>query len=165
MVNKLLPNLYLRASIVKEYGQILEPGIKLMGYSTFRHFMKEQFPHVKFCKIEPKSNQIQQNTATPVTVQNEQPAQHIEVAPEKCIISNSEVIPLVVTQNNHQQTIIVTPVQQIINGGIVQGSQTSQNATYSYQLSNASYVINEQGNLVTTITNSPTSQYTFNRIQ
>lgn len=39
----------------KEYGQILEPGIKLMGYSTFRHFMKEQFPHVKFCKVEPKS--------------------------------------------------------------------------------------------------------------
>ncbi|CAH1378169.1 unnamed protein product [Tenebrio molitor] len=39
----------------KEYGQILEPGIKLMGYSTFRHFMKEQFPHVKFCKVEPKN--------------------------------------------------------------------------------------------------------------
>lgn len=39
-----------------EYGQILEPGVKLMGYSTFRHFLKEQFPHVKFCKVEPKNN-------------------------------------------------------------------------------------------------------------
>lgn len=33
----------------REYGEILEPGIKLMGYSTFRCFMKEQFPHIKFC--------------------------------------------------------------------------------------------------------------------
>lgn len=32
----------------KEYGEILEPGVKLMGYSTFRAFMKDQFPHVKF---------------------------------------------------------------------------------------------------------------------
>lgn len=46
----------------KEYGQILEPGIKLMGYSTFRHFMKEQFPHVKFCKVEPKSCNTHHNT-------------------------------------------------------------------------------------------------------
>lgn len=28
------------------------PEEKTMGYSTFRHFMKEQFPHVRFCKIE-----------------------------------------------------------------------------------------------------------------
>lgn len=28
------------------------PDEKTMGYSTFRHFMKEQFPHVRFCKVE-----------------------------------------------------------------------------------------------------------------
>lgn len=32
----------------KEYGEMIEPGVKLMGYSTFRHFMKEQFPNVRF---------------------------------------------------------------------------------------------------------------------
>lgn len=32
--------------------EIAPPNEKMMGYSTFRHFMKEQFPHLRFCKIE-----------------------------------------------------------------------------------------------------------------
>ncbi|XP_063230153.1 uncharacterized protein LOC134535135 [Bacillus rossius redtenbacheri] len=36
----------------REYCELFEPTIKVMGYSTFRHFMKEQFPHVKFAKVE-----------------------------------------------------------------------------------------------------------------
>jgi hypothetical protein len=54
------PPLYLSAEITRktihnayrEYCEHFEPSIKIMGYSSFRHFMKEQFPHVKFCKIE-----------------------------------------------------------------------------------------------------------------
>lgn len=42
----------------KEHCERFEPNIKVMGYSTFRHFMKEQFSHVKFCKPDkPGANQ------------------------------------------------------------------------------------------------------------
>ncbi|KAF2903496.1 hypothetical protein ILUMI_02686 [Ignelater luminosus] len=124
----------------KEYGQILEPGIKLMGYSTFRHFMKEQFPHVKFCKVEPKntSQQQQQHQQQQQTQQHQESPQqmhtHVMQKPhqiqtierpreqqiQKSVIGNSEVqqvIPLVVTpndgstnQHHHQAAFLVTPV-------------------------------------------------------
>ena len=35
-------------SAYKEYMEHFEPGTKWLGYSTFRHFMKRQFPLVKF---------------------------------------------------------------------------------------------------------------------
>lgn len=175
----------------KEYSQLLEPGTKLMGYSTFRHFMKEQFPNVKFCKVEPKSNstithnqnqqqtqQIQDNQ-----IHNQIQKQHLQTIEvqrdqqvRKCVISEDvqQVIPLVVTQNDgsatqqHQQTFLVTPVPQLLpNGNII----TTQNAnnhtanTFSYQLTNTGYVINEQGNIVTTMANAQHhTPYTFSRM-
>ena len=38
-----------------EYMEHFEPGTKLLGYSTFRHFMKLQFPHVKFAEVNNKN--------------------------------------------------------------------------------------------------------------
>lgn len=66
------PPLYLPAEITKktihnayrEYCEHFEPSIKIMGYSSFRHFMKEQFPHVKFCKIESGASKPALNTGT-----------------------------------------------------------------------------------------------------
>lgn len=185
----------------KEYGQILEPGIKLMGYSTFRHFMKEQFPHVKFCKVEPKNSAAQQQ-------QQQQPQQHqqqqqhqdsnnqqihtqhvlqkqqiqtqIERPREqiqKCVINNEvqQVIPLVVAPNDggstqhHQQAFLVTPVPQLLPNGNLVTPQNPNNHptsnTFSYQLTNTGYVINEQGNIVTTMANAQHhTPYTFNRM-
>lgn len=37
-----------RASIYQRFKQKIPPDGKIMGYSTFRHFMKKQFPHVRF---------------------------------------------------------------------------------------------------------------------
>lgn len=186
----------------KEYGQLLEPGIKLMGYSTFRHFMKEQFPHVKFCKVEPKSTggqqqQQHQQQATQqvqqVEVQTQQiHTQHVIQKPQqiqaqtierpreqtmKCVVNNEvqQVIPLVVAPNDnsgtqhHQQAFLVTPVPQLLpNGNIVttQNPNNHSSNTFSYQLTNAGYVINEQGNIVTTMANAVQhhTPYTFNRM-
>lgn len=195
----------------KEYGQILEPGIKLMGYSTFRHFMKEQFPNVRFCKVEPKSA-VQQHNQNQIDVQtqpgqqqgqqqqtNQQNHQHQQVVQnnikqnqtqivearardlQKSVITGNDVqqvIPLVVAQSNdngtvqhHQQTtFLVTPVPQLLpNGNIVgtqnPGNHVAPNATFSYQLSNTGYVLNEQGNIVTTMSNPQHHPpYTFNRM-
>lgn len=38
----------------KEFCEYFEPNIKIMGYSTFRHFMKEQFPKLRFPRNEQK---------------------------------------------------------------------------------------------------------------
>lgn len=37
-----------------ENGRIMNSDIKLMGYSTFRHFLKKQFSNIKFAKLEKK---------------------------------------------------------------------------------------------------------------
>ncbi|XP_017778691.1 PREDICTED: uncharacterized protein LOC108564232 [Nicrophorus vespilloides] len=163
----------------KEYGQILEPGIKLMGYSTFRHFMKEQFPHVKFCKVEPKANA----PAPPLPIQalpqetnqiNQHQLNKQIQQPQKCVINNEvqQVIPLVVAPNDstnnqhHQQAFLVTPVPQILpNANIVAQNPTNHAAsnTFSYQLTNTGYVINE--GIVTTMANAQQhTPYTFNRM-
>ncbi|XP_076045193.1 uncharacterized protein LOC143027663 isoform X2 [Oratosquilla oratoria] len=39
----------------KEYCEHFEPDVKVMGYSSFRHFMKEQFPNVKFFRMDKKA--------------------------------------------------------------------------------------------------------------
>lgn len=38
----------------REYCEHFEPDVKVMGYSSFRHFMKEQFPNVKFFRMDKK---------------------------------------------------------------------------------------------------------------
>nr|XP_015840511.1 PREDICTED: uncharacterized protein LOC107399218 isoform X1 [Tribolium castaneum]XP_015840538.1 PREDICTED: uncharacterized protein LOC107399218 isoform X1 [Tribolium castaneum] len=177
----------------KEYGQILEPGIKLMGYSTFRHFMKEQFPHVKFCKVEPKNaSTSQQQNQTQQQPQQQQPPQQDtqihhtipkttqiierprEQQIQKCVINNEvqQVIPLVVAQPNdstgaqhHQQAFLVTPVSQIIPNGPQNPNGHAPANAYSYQLANTGYVINEQGNIVTTMANAQHhAPYAFSRM-
>ncbi|XP_022901281.1 uncharacterized protein [Onthophagus taurus] len=164
----------------KEYGEVTDPGIKLMGYSTFRHFMKEQFPHVKFSKVELKNAAGQQHQQqqtlqqTPQTDSNQTTTIQIQQIPKqqlqtnverpreqqlpKCIINQDvqQVIPLVVApphgdagggQHHQQATFLVTPVQQLLpNGNIVTATQTNNHATsntFSYQLANTGYVINE----------------------
>lgn len=188
----------------KEYGQILEPGIKLMGYSTFRHFMKEQFPHVKFCKVEPKSAaaaaavqpniqqqpqsqqpQPQQQQQQPDTMHTQHVLQKQQIHTierpreqlQKCLLNNEvqQVIPLVVAPNDgsttqhHQQAFLVTPVPQLLPNGNLVAQQNPTNHTtsntFSYQLTNTGYVINEQGNIVTTMANAQHhTPYTFSRM-
>ena len=78
------PPLYLPAEITRktihnayrEYCEHFEPSIKVMGYSTFRHFMKEQFPHVKFCKVESGINKPTLNTGNHSQQQQQQQQQH-----------------------------------------------------------------------------------------
>lgn len=194
----------------KGNGQLLEPGLKLMGYSTFRHFMKEQFPQVRFCKAaEPKGTSTVQQQPQPaqqlvqqqvVQAQPQQPeiqqqlhTQHIiqkhdqiqtqiidqrpreqqQITTAKCLV-NSEVIPLVVAQNEmngaqHQQAFLVTPVPQLLpNGNIVtvQNPNNHPSNAFSYQLTNTGYVINEQGNILTTMSSAVQhhTPYTINRM-
>lgn len=129
----------------REYGQILEPGIKLMGYSTFRHFMKFQFPHVRFCKLEGKPKGTQELP------------QELESGQEETAVSLQEVqqvIPLVAVDSNATgQVQVQSPQTYIVTNVPAQGTVTA--GTISYH---TAYAINEDGNIVSTVTN------TFNRI-
>lgn len=86
-----------------------------------------------------------------------------------------QVIPVVVAPpsdgggQHHQQTFLVTPVPQLISNGNIVSSQNANNhattSTFSYQLTNTGYVINEQGNIVTTMANAQHhTPYTFGRM-
>lgn len=103
--------------------------------------------------------------------------QQIQATVQKCVINNEvqQVIPLVVAPpsdasgQHHQQTFLVTPVPQLIpNGNIVSPQNNNNHAntnTFSYQLTNTGYVINEQGNIVTTMANAQHhAPYTFGRM-
>lgn len=121
---------------------------------------------------QPQTQQIQTQQLQTVERPREQ---QIQATVQKCVINSEvqQVIPLVVAPPNdnagqhHQQTFLVTPVPQLIpNGNIVSPQNTNNHATtntFSYQLTNTGYVINEQGNIVTTMPNAQ-HPYTFGRM-
>ena len=54
----------------REYCEHFEPDIKVMGYSTFKHFLKKEFPHLKFyTKVEGKPPVVEQ----PRNINNTEP--------------------------------------------------------------------------------------------
>ncbi|XP_046672966.1 uncharacterized protein LOC124362474 isoform X2 [Homalodisca vitripennis] len=112
---KTIHNLY------QEYMKTCAPEEKTMGYSTFRHFMKEQFPHVRFCKVE-LGSQICNNSSN-VTLKHREPQSHRGTNTEAVSISETvAVMPAPVTtipvliqeQSKPSQTYIVTPVSQLV---------------------------------------------------
>lgn len=151
----------------KEYGQLVSPGVKLMGYSTFRHFLKEQFPNVRFCKIEPKS--LQHQTHEHVDVANVK-EKATTTASDDILdqVQQQQVIQVVAqqsTQPTQPATFLIGSVSQLMPNGDnsivnIQTNQSQNNHNFPYQISN-DYIINDQGNLITTM---PNQSYIFNRI-
>lgn len=101
--------------------------------------------------------------------------QQIQATVQKCVINSEvqQVIPLVVSPpsevTHHQQAFLVTPVQQLLpNGNLITPQSTNGHATtntFSYQLTNAGYLINDNGNLLSTMSNGQHhAPYTFGRI-
>lgn len=121
----------------KEYGQILEPGIKLMGYSTFRHFMKEQFPNVRFCKIEPKNSQQnqQQNTTMVIEQQPQVPQQQQQIIQHTIKQPTNQIVEARARTDTLLKSVVTgSEVQQVIPLVVAQGNDASaqhhQQATF-----------------------------------
>ncbi|VVD02209.1 unnamed protein product [Leptidea sinapis] len=96
----------------KEYGEILEPGVKLMGYSTFRAFMKDQFPHVRFAtkKQELPKDMVPFRSGKCMSYdKNKDPSLGVSEDNGQPVEMAQQVIPLAVVQQP-QQAYIVTPV-------------------------------------------------------
>lgn len=109
-----------------EHCKIVSPDVKTMGYSTFRRFMKVQFPQVKFAKLEfVVRNQTAQNhcqtepestttttTSTSTSTQSEgqqQPPKADLVAAE----SAGTILPLVLTNDGQNDTYLLTPIRKL----------------------------------------------------
>lgn len=148
----------------REYGQILEPGIKLMGYSTFRHFMKFQFPHVRFCKVE--GSKAKGSHEPEISQATEEIGQHcLQISTGGEV---QQMIPLVTVAHTSANAAVQTavtgsatvmaqvqsPQTYIVTNVPAQGTVSA--GTISYL--NTGYAINEHGNIISTVTN------TFNRI-
>ena len=59
-----MPNAYFAKFIVTStLFRYLGSSIKVMGYSTFRHFLKDQFPNVRFHKDDVVKNNGESKTA------------------------------------------------------------------------------------------------------
>jgi hypothetical protein len=85
----------------REFCQNLNPPIKVMGYSSFRHFISEQFPNLRFSKPEkpaiPKFG-TENDSAVKHQYDSDQETH------EDNSVSNPTTIPLVMTSTNPDPT-------------------------------------------------------------
>lgn len=104
------------------YCKKLSPSIKIMGYSTFRRFMKVQFPQVKFAKVEFVVNKGQQNSSHGGnTDRNEDRSISLS--------NDGNILPLVIANGSEQSgTYILTPVNKLQEG-------------ISYQVTSAGFLV------------------------
>lgn len=113
-----------------QYCKKVSPNVKNMGYSTFRRFMKVQFPQVKFAKLEfVVRNQNAQNYCTTEpdtrddTSQRKSPKLELEA-------KGGTILPLVITSNLGQsETYVLTPIRKL-------------DCTVSYQVTTRGLVVN-----------------------
>lgn len=120
----------------KEYGELLEPGVKLMGYSTFRHFMKYQFPNVKFSLKKTETKEIApfksgkcmtyDKNKDPVRIE----AEKAKVEARKAALEARKKEKQILHQQNiqiAQQQHMEHPTQVVIQQQQMQNVQVSQN--------------------------------------
>ncbi|XP_012252692.2 uncharacterized protein LOC105684128 [Athalia rosae] len=100
------------------YCRKLSPDIKIMGYSTFRRFMKVQFPQVKFAKVE-FVVKGQQNTSQNqnFTLKGDTEKRDDETS-RALVATGNELVPLVLTNGTVEQNgaYLLTPVSKLQNG-------------------------------------------------
>lgn len=100
-----------------QYCKEMSPDVKSMGYSTFRRFMKVQFPQVKFARLE-------------FVVRNQTTQSHCQTEPDprddtgqqappksKLEAEGSRILPLVITNTLRQnETYVLTPISKLQDG-------------------------------------------------
>ncbi|XP_015524824.2 uncharacterized protein LOC107227999 [Neodiprion lecontei] len=106
MTRKTVHDLY------SKYCRKLSPSIKVMGYSTFRRFMKVQFPQVKFAKVEfVVKGQVSHN-------QNSAKGGAEERDNKDKSVGKNDLLPLVIADATVEQNgaYLLTPVNKLQEG-------------------------------------------------
>lgn len=114
-----------------QYCKKVSPNVKNMGYSTFRRFMKVQFPQVKFAKLEfvmrnqsAQSHCTAESDARDDTGQQKSPKSELEA-------KGGTILPLVITSDLGQSgTYVLTPIRKL------------QDCTVSYQVTTRGLIVN-----------------------
>ncbi|XP_024941409.1 uncharacterized protein LOC112494441 [Cephus cinctus] len=118
-----------------DYCKKLSPSIKIMGYSTFRRFMKVQFPQVKFAKLEfVVRGQNQGGQCKGDTEKKDQDKSEST----QLVSSNSDLVPVVIASGAVEQngTYFLTPVNKLQEG-------------VGYQLMSGGLLVNRTGQPLT----------------
>ncbi|XP_011641399.1 uncharacterized protein LOC105429877 [Pogonomyrmex barbatus] len=100
-----------------QYCKKISPNVKSMGYSTFRRFMKVQFPQVKFAKLEfIMRNQTTQNQCQTETDARDDTGQ-LGKSPKSELEAKGTILPLMITSDLGQnETYVLTPIRKLQNG-------------------------------------------------
>ncbi|XP_032669745.1 uncharacterized protein LOC116843451 [Odontomachus brunneus] len=110
-----------------QYCKIVSPDVKSMGYSTFRRFMKVQFPQVKFAKLEfvvrnqtaQSHSQTESETTTTTTTSTSAQNDDQQQSPKADLItseSSGAILPLVLTNDGQNDTYFLTPIRKLRDG-------------------------------------------------
>ncbi|XP_057332906.1 uncharacterized protein LOC130672374 [Microplitis mediator] len=141
--------------LYKDYCRKLSPTIKVMGYSTFRRFMKVQFPHIKFAKLEfvVRPQQINQNQSSIISnnviindnnkqMELERETETGETEAEQTeslhfITETADMIPIVIASgdiqhDNDNNSYFITPTNKL-------------HGELSYQLTTTGLLVNRSG--------------------
>ncbi|XP_018313833.1 uncharacterized protein [Mycetomoellerius zeteki] len=116
-----------------QYCKKVSPNVKKLGYSTFRRFMKVQFPQVKFAKLEFARSQTAQNHCTTEPDARDDTGQRRSPKSEIALeAKGSKILPLVITSDLGQtDTYVLTPIRNL-----------HDNCTATYQVTTRGLVLN-----------------------
>lgn len=96
-----------------QYCKEVSPNVKSMGYSTFRRFMKVQFPQVKFAKLE----FVVRNQTAQSHCQTDSADSRDDTGQQKSSQVEGTILPLVITNNLRQnETYVLTPISKLQDG-------------------------------------------------
>lgn len=119
-----------------QYCKKVSPNVKSMGYSTFRRFMKVQFPQVKFTKLEFIMRKTEQNHCTTIIAESDardDTGQRRSPKSEPEAPKGGTILPLVITGDSilgQNETYVLTPIRKL------------QDCTVSYQVTTRGLVVN-----------------------
>lgn len=118
-----------------QYCKKLSPDVKSMGYSTFRRFMKVQFPQVKFAKLEfvVRNQTAQNHCQTESDAKDDTGQQKSSSKSELKAEGGGTILPLVITHDLGQNgTYVLTPLRKLQDG-----------VSYRYQVTTRGLVVNK----------------------
>ncbi|XP_017758813.1 PREDICTED: uncharacterized protein LOC108549799 [Eufriesea mexicana] len=116
-----------------QYCRKISPDIKIMGYSTFRRFMKVQFPQVKFAKLEfmIRSQSIQNQGCSKSDLEKKDVNDDGPSESANLVTESSTLLPLLIASETGQSdTYFLTPVKKLQDG-------------ISYQITTSGLLVNK----------------------
>ncbi|XP_034184529.1 uncharacterized protein LOC117606313 [Osmia lignaria lignaria] len=102
-----------------QYCRKLSPGTKIMGYSTFRRFMKVQFPQVKFAKLEfmIRNQNIQNQGCSKTESEKKDISDEKQLESTNFVTESGALLPLLIASETGQSdTYFLTPASKLQDG-------------------------------------------------